>query len=139
MKNFFIFVVGFLTGTLLTIVVLALAAGSNSTNGNPTKGKFINDGVTLFEEEGECISTKAFEVFQVLDSGEALAHEVEQHYGRWISTDLLVLLLNEDGASYYDNQVIKIPSGKCAKQLGTYKYTTQLGKKTVPIVAIRDK
>lgn len=77
-------------------------------------------------------------VFQVLDSGEALANEVKQGY--LIPTGLTVLFLNEDGLSYYDDQVIKIPSGKCAKQIGIFKYSAKSGmEKTVPIVGIRNK
>lgn len=52
------------------IVVSVFIAGRNTTN----------NGIILFEKEGECISENSFEVFQVLDSGEALANEVKQGY-----------------------------------------------------------
>ena len=46
----------------------------------------------------------------------------------------------KNGKSYYDDQIIKIPSGKCVKQIGVYKYQTKDGfEKTVPIVDIRKK
>lgn len=98
----------------------------------------LSNGITLFEKEGECISENSFKVFQVLNSGEALANEVKQGY--LIPTGLTVLFLNEDGQSYYDDQVIKIPLGKCAKQIGIFKYSAKSGmEKTVPIVGIRNK
>ncbi len=130
MKNIFIFVGGVVTGAILMIVVSIFIAGRNSTY----------NGITLFEKEGECISENSFQVFQVLDSGEALANEVEQRYSTIIPTGLTVLFLNEDNQSYYDDQIIKMPSNKCAKQIGIFKYSAKSGmEKTVPIVSIRDK
>ena len=127
MKKVCIFIGGVVTGAILVVVVSMLIAGGNSTY----------KGITLFEK-GECISENSFKVFQVLDSGEALANEVKQGY--LIPTGLTVLFLNEDGLSYYDDQVIKIPSGKCAKQIGIFKYSAKSGmEKTVPIVGIRNK
>ncbi len=70
MKKVFIFIGGVVTGAILMIVVSMLIAGGNSTY----------SGITLFEKEGECISENSFKVFQVLDSGEALANEVKQGY-----------------------------------------------------------
>ena len=50
---------------------------------------------------------------------------------------LMVLLINYDGKSYYDDQKIKIPANKCARQIGTYQYHTKMGiDKTVPAVVI---
>lgn len=112
------------------IVVSIFIAGRNSTC----------NGITLFEEEGECISENSFKVFQVLDSGEALANEMEQMHSITIPTGLTVLFFNENGQSYYDDQIIKISSGKCAKQIGIFKYSAKSGmEKTVPIVGIRNK
>ena len=131
MKKIFIFIGGVITGAILMIAVFMFVANENSTY----------NGITLFEEEGECISENSFKVFQVLDSGEALANEIEQEvFSTIIPTGLTVLFLNENGQSYYDGQVIKIPSGKCAKQIGIFKYSAKSGmEKTVPIVGIRNK
>ena len=107
MKKVCIFIGGVVTGAILVVVVSMLIAGGNSTY----------KGITLFEKEGECISENSFKVFQVLDSGEALANEVKQGY--LIPTGLTVLFLNEDGLSYYDDQVIKIFT--CKKLLMTKK------------------
>ncbi len=128
MKKLLIFIGGVVTGIILTIVVSVLIVGINHTD------------ITLFEEDGECISENSFKVIQVLDSGEALANELEQRSYGTMPTGLTVLFLNEDGESYYDNQIIEIPSGQCAKQIGTFKYPTKLGtEKTVPVVSIRNK
>lgn len=51
--------------------------------------------------------------------------------------ETLVLLINYEDKSYYDDQIIKVPSNKCAKQLGTYQYETKMEmQKTVPVVVI---
>lgn len=52
--------------------------------------------------------------------------------------EILVLLLGDEDASYYDDQKINIPEGMCAKQVGTSQYESrELGMKTVPAVIIK--
>lgn len=128
MKKVFIFFSGVVTGAVLMIAIALFVSRSSSY------------GITLFEEEGECMNGDSFEVFQVLDSGNALAWEFEleqisQEYSYSSRTGLIVLFLGEKG-QYYDDQVIEIPPGKCAKQIGVYKYNSKSGDKTVPIVSI---
>ena len=127
MKKVLIFIAGIVTGAILMLVIAALI-------GNSSNGESSNNGMTFFEKEGDCISENNF---QVLDSGEALANEIDELS---ISTGLMVLFLCDEGKSYYDDQVIKVPEGKCAKQIGTFKYSTKAGfDKTVPIVSILNK
>lgn len=132
MKKAFIFIGGVVTGIVLTFIFAFIVNSRNADH---------NDDLVLFEQEGDVISTKNFEVFQVLDSGDALANEKKDIDGYSVSTGLVVLFLNEDGTtSYYDDQKINVPQGKCVRQLGTYKYSTKSGlEKTVPIVGIRNK
>jgi len=89
-------------------------------------------GLTIFSEKGECIPTEGeLEVIQVMKPNMALASTDIFHDG------IVVLLINYDGKSYYDDQKIKIPAGKCARQIGTYQYTNRLDvHKTVPAVVI---
>ena len=130
MKKVLIFIAGIVTGAILMLVIAALI-------GNSSNGESSNNGMTFFEKEGDCISENNFEVFQVLDSGDALANEIDELS---ISTGLMVLFLCDEGKSYYDDLVIKVPEGKCAKQIGTFKYSTKAGfDKTVPIVSILNK
>lgn len=126
MKKTLIFLAGIITGIFL-LVFLSLFVIDNS----PRKG------LTLFEKEGECISTRSFKVIQVLDSGNALANEID---GGGLAIGVTVLFLNESNSSYYDEQIIDIPRGKCAKQIGVFKYTSQANReKTIPAVVIREK
>jgi len=125
MKKFLIFIAGFVAGVLATILVAFLI---NVANG-PNDGLF---GLTVFPEKGECITTEGeIEIFQVLKPNMALA-EIGKYYDR-----IMVLLINYDGKSYYDNQKIEISANKCARQIGTYQYTTKMGiERTVPAVVI---
>lgn len=132
MKKVLIFIAGVVTGVVLMFAIAAFISSGDSSNGESS-----NNGITFFEKEGDCISENNFEVFQVLDSGDALANEIDEFS---MSTGLMVLFLCDEGKSYYDDQVIKVPKGKCAKQIGTFKYSTKAGfDKTVPIVDILNK
>ncbi len=124
MKNFIVFILGLISGGILTVgLIMILAIGTNESD----------KGMTLLEQPGECMSTNSFSVTQVIDENAALARE------RDLFSDLLVLLVNDEGILYYDNQIINIPEGKCARQVGVYKYTTHSGiEKTVPIVKIME-
>ena len=130
MKKVLIFIAGIVTGAILMLVIAALI-------GNSSNGESSNNGMTFFEKEGDCISENNFEVFQVLDSGDALANEIDELS---ISTGLMVLFLCDEGKSYYDDQFITVTEGKCAKQIVTFKYSTKAGfDKSVPIVSILNK
>ena len=143
MKKFLIFICGFVVGILVTIFVAFLITVTNKPNDNGLPG------LTIFPEKGECITTKyedenydmgrgrfvatvvnEIKVFQVLAPNMALAST-----GKFGS--LMVLLINYDGISYYDDQKIQIPTGKCARQVGTYQYTSKDERnRTVPAVVI---
>lgn len=123
MKKIWVFIVGVITGIVLTIL-FATVSYVSSTNSN--------SGLNMFEEPGEClISRSSLKIFQVLEPTAALA---------MIKDDFssgAYLLVNNEGKSYYDDQVIKLPTGKCFKQIGTYQYPTKDDRlKTVPVVQI---
>lgn len=125
MKKWVIFVLGFIAGAVFLFFVL-LIIGKSSSNDN---------GMTYFEKPGKCISKKDFEVMQVVGEGYALAREKKGYVG-----GILVLVTNENGELYYDDQVIKVPEGKCMRQIGVYEYQTRMETiKTVPIVQIMNE
>ena len=125
MKKFLIFIGGFVAGILATILVVFLAYVANK----PNDGLL---GLTVFPEKGECITTKnEIKIFQVLEPNMALARTSD------ILDEIVVLLVNYEGKTYYDGQKIKIPANKCARQIGIYQYTTKNERvKTVPAVVI---
>lgn len=125
MKQFLIFIGGFIVGILATLLFAYWVSVSNESSDGIL-------GLTIFPEKGEClIKKKELEIFQVIKSNMALAETGKS------SDRMLVLLINYDGLSYYDNQKIKIPTNKCARQIGTYQYTTGMGiRRTVAAVSI---
>lgn len=94
------------------------------------------DEKTMLTTPGECVSNKQFEVIKVYNSGDALAAEI---YELDFGTGLEVMFLNDGSKSYYDGQIITIPEGKCARQIGVYRYKDYDGTKTVPIVKIDEE
>ena len=117
------FIGGFIVGVITTIVVAVLFAANGSSDGL--------DGLNMFDEKGECLTTSQLKVFQTMDENRALAE-----FGEY-PDDQMVLLINHEGISYYDNQKVKVPADKCARHVGTFSYETKIGMpKTVPIVII---
>src|SRR6478609_2244842 len=113
MKRFLIFIGGFVAGIGATFLVAYVIVLANK----PNDGLL---GLTLFSEKSECITTNGkIEVFQVLAPNMALARTGD------ILDGIVVLLISKDGANYYDEQKINIPSKKCARQIGTYQYSTK--------------
>ena len=123
MKKIWVFMLGIITGIILTILFAVIM--SNVSNGSMS-------GLTMFEQPGEClISKSSLKVFQVLEPGVALTMIKDDF------SSAVYLLIDNDGKTYYDDQVIKLPSGKCFKQIGTYQYYTKKDVlKTVPVVQI---
>ena len=146
MKRFLIFIGGFVVGVLATILVGYLFVIGN---------KPIDDGLiglTVFPEKGECVKTTSksksteIDVFQVVEPNMALGniknYTDKKMYGGDnyrdydIGNDVVVLLINYDGKTYYDDQKIGV-TNKCVRQIGTYQYTAKIGlEKTVPAVVI---
>lgn len=126
MKKFLIYVLGIITGIILTIVA-GIIINKSSEQPDPRK--------QLFEEPGQVMSCQSYEIFQALDNGYGLAWESNGSY----SHDLTVLIWDQNGSPFYDDQKVKAPSGMVFRQVGIYKYETQMGSKTVPIITLVKK
>ena len=122
-------------GGIVTGVVLVFALGFFMAM-SQTKQSANND-VVMFEKPRGVVPGKVFEVMQVLPDGSALATVDDFGSG---NMGTVVLFVGNESSSFYDNQKIKVPSGKVAKQVGTYSYMTrQEMEKTVPVVEIMDE
>ena len=134
MKKWLIFGGGVLTGVVLTFVFAIIFSASRSGGSN---------GTTWFEKPGDVIDVKAFQVFQVLGENAALVHgqtHEDENLDFEIFTGAVYLLTNEDGKYYYDDEVVRVPEGKVARQVGIYQYQTNSDfGKTVPIIQIMNK
>lgn len=124
-KSVLIYIGGIVTGIILTFVILLFVAKSNSDNPS-------NDNMIIFEQPQQKIDAKSFEVLQVLPDGNALAMvKSNENFG------MIVMLLANKNATYYDDQKIEVSTGKCARQIGTYRYMTRNNiEMTVPIIDI---
>lgn len=128
-KSILIYIGGIVTGVILTFVVLVIIALGNAAM-NP-----IDEDIVLFEKPQQEINAESFKIFQVLPNGNALAN-VKEPWG----SSMVVLFLANENASYYDDQIITVPSDKCVMHIGTYVYMTRgETKKTVPVVEITNK
>ena len=123
MNKWLIFWGGVVTGVVLTFLFAFFFSTSHSNS---------NDGITWFEKPGDVIDVKSFTVFQVLDKDAALVNGA--------FTGIVYLLTNEDGKYYYDDELIEVPEGKVARQVGIYQYQTESKfEKTVPIIQIMNE
>ena len=100
-----------------------------------------DDGITWFEQPCDEIESNSFEVFQVIGENAALVRGKE--HDDWdldIYTGAVYLLTNQEGKYYYDEEIVKVPEGKVAKQVGIFQYETKSEfRKTVPIIQIMNK
>lgn len=138
MKKWMVFVLGILVGIIVMGFIDILKISSNEPENNETEViDEKDDGVTMFEEPGEVFSETSFRVFQVLEEGAALVSG-NTKYGTYGGINCL--LINKEGKLYYDDEIIKVPQGKVARQMGVYQYPNRENLiKTVPIIVIMDK
>ena len=89
-------------------------------------------GLHMLDTEGECVTSEPIKVFQVITENSALA--TERSYGELnLYTGKVVFIINDNGQTYYDDQVIK--PKKCFRQVGILRYEANNGSwKTVPAV-----
>lgn len=130
MKKIWIYILGILTGIVVTFLTLMIIAKSSNANLN---------GMTFFDKPGQIMDYTSFKVMQTLGSNAALANGKNDEFFDFYD-GLTVLLYNENNETYYDDQIVTVPKGKCFRQVGVYKYQTRMDiGKTVPIVMIMDK
>ena len=132
MKNVLIFIAGMVTGAGLLFLFFTFMLSSADFDESVT-----NEEKILFNTEGECISGGPFEIYKVSKSGDAFAYELRDDVDYKSRTGLRVLFLGNEEESYYDGQIIRVPEGQCAKQIGVIKDFVL--ETTYPIVAIRNK
>ena len=128
MKKIWVYLLGVLTGIVVTIIVLFIIGISNKQK-SP-------DGVEFFDKAGEVMDCTNYQVFQALGDGYALACEVDE-YGIPNPVGSIALLYDEDGSPYYDRQTVSTSYGECFRQVGIFRYKQKDGDyATVPIVMV---
>ena len=94
------------------------------------KQNTYDNGMSFFDEPGEVMSDKSYQVSRVVSDGAALARG-KNKYGYYYG---LEVLLWDEEANYYDDQIVNAPNDKCFRQIGIYKS----GLSTYPIVTLKD-
>ena len=114
-------------------IIKGSKVGYDSVNGNL--------GVSMFPEPGPIMALKSFEIFQVHTNGQALAFSSDKDPAKRVLDyhGPTVLFMPDKNQPYYDKLVITVPGNKVVRQVGTYRYDSREGVKTVPIVSILDK
>lgn len=140
MKKGLVFVLGILTGILLTIGFFAVRNYSQNHKGSSgevtEKQAKLPDGVTMLDNPVPFNEAKNFQVLQVVFNDAALAQSERrmEYSGSIYYTDPIVLIVADQENTFYDDQIVKAPKGSKVMQVGTYNYQTKMGWKTVPIV-----
>lgn len=121
-----------------TVPAVRIVEGVELPKPDKTIAAKNNSGKTFFDKPGDCVSRKNFEVQKVLESGDAIALEIRETIsGHVFTSDLEVLILAQEGSNFYNNQIVKAPQGKCARQIGNYKYQSYGTTKVIPIIAFK--
>lgn len=135
MKKGLVYFLGVITGMLLMLVISFIIYFATNENTNGDESRLFTDGVTNFLDEPiPFTEAKNFQVWKVVYSNGALAHSRVKKGGDYYYTNPLVLFISDKENSLYDGQIIEAPNGSKVFQIGTYKYQTQKGVNTVPIV-----
>ena len=86
MKNALIFIGGLASGIVLTILTIVIVSGLSSSDSD----------YSFFEKAGERIDYNAFQVFQVLDNGDALATGMIEYHDFRVPTEVIVLFMGKE-------------------------------------------
>lgn len=150
MKKGLVFFLGMIVGALIAVAIMSYVgnfSNSGSSSDAPAVKRNQFPGVTLFDEPGEVMNLRSFKVKQVLSNG--AVHMDGINKSKPGDFDFIagtrVLFLPEEGVLYYDDQVITLPSTKCVRIIGTYRYETtgfldsDKYVKTTPVLKVFDK
>lgn len=124
MKKWLVYVLGVVTGIVLTFLILYFIAMVNRDSDGNDSVQYLDKPISY---ENKKVSS--FKVFQVLGNA-ALADEASDKIGRDVmyhGTTVLIL-----GENYYSDQVVTV---KNPQRVGTYSYTNKAGMPmTVPVI-----
>lgn len=113
-------------------IVMMMDGGSVEKTVDDSHRSKKTDGMTFFDEPGEVMADNSYKVWNVVSDGAAKARGKSDYGSSYFGME--VLLWDED-ANFYDDQIVKAPQGKCFRQIGIFKQ----GFSTYPIVALMDK
>ena len=113
-------------------ILFLLSACTEFSDVNDVQVKKVDEKPKLKNEK--CLEFSKVKVFQVLDTGHALATVCEDNYSKYCNGKVVLLGL-ERKYEYYDEMMVEPETDKCFKQYGVYRYEAKNGmNKTVPSV-----
>ena len=134
------YILGILTGILLTLGAIAIINNTGENGVSKEKKAKLPDGVTMLDEPIPFTEARNFKIMQVIFKDAALAQSEEiLGYDHSYYSDPVVLIVADQENTFYDDQIIKTPQNGKVMQIGTYKYKTPMGWKTVPIIHISEE
>lgn len=94
----------------------------------------------MLERPGDRFDARSFKVFHVIKEG-ALANAAENDGSDGVMYSGTTVLFPAGGVnSFYDEQIITVPEGKIAMQVGTFRYKAEKGdERTFPVVDFLDE
>lgn len=123
MKKFYIFLIGGLIGAIVALVICIVCSSS------------YEDNIKFYSQPGRSLRITSFEVIHTLPLGGAVAYA--QYESGFVCKDSIVLLMNKEDVSFFDDQIVDVPHNKCVKQIGIYRHDKHNGViKNIPIVDI---
>ena len=93
----------------------------------------LQGDIMWFEQPGNCITKENLRVLEMVAPNKALVGEEKDD----LLNNPLMLLVTPNDANFYDEQIISMPKGKCARHQGNFNLQTKDdGIKIVPVVTI---
>ena len=121
-----VFILGLITGAVITIILAFLLTYS-----------FSSLKVSYYDEPGEALLSRSMIVFQASPNGR---NALVSKSGNGRTEDQVYFFIQpKRNNTLYDGQEIKAPSGSAFRIVGTYSYETSLGPSTVPAIMLMDR
>jgi len=93
----------------------------------------VKEDIIWFEKVGDCMTKENLKVFQIIAPNKALVGEEKDE----LLDKPIMLLVTHHKIHLYDEQVLPMPTGRCAKHAGNFSLETKDdGVKIIPVVVV---
>lgn|GEM_PF-612552 len=135
------FFLGIVTGVLLTFgictaIYYSKNHGDEGVEMTKEEKAKLPEGMTKLDEPIPFTEARNFKILQVVFNDAALANSEKkfQYSHDSYYTDPVVLIVADQANTFYDDQIVKAPNDCKVMQVGTFKYESGLGWRTVPVI-----
>lgn len=138
MKRGSSFLFGLIVGGLIGLTYINYAPQFENNESLKEIKNSLNTTNTDFikaEQEIEFTTASRFKVFKVLDNGALARCENEKSQDSFYGPSVYIL---SDGQNlFYNDQIVEVPTGKKAIQIGTQRFDTDLFGNVVPVIQFK--